>query len=62
MLRSLGMTKEYAVHKGEQILTIGTLEECAKELNVTPKTILFYGTPAYARRTSEEKARRTVRI
>ena len=54
--------KEYAVYKGDQILVVGTLEECAKKLNVKPGTILFYGTPSYIKRTTEENGRRVVRI
>ena len=54
-------SKEYAVYKGEEILVIGTLEECAAYLKVKPDTVLFYRYPAYKRRTSEN-GRRTVEI
>ena len=53
--------KEYAVYKGEDLLSIGTLKEVADELNVKEKTILFYGTPTYEKRTTEN-ARRLVEL
>ncbi|PFJ10806.1 hypothetical protein COD67_00950, partial [Bacillus cereus] len=38
--------KEYAIYKGESLICIGTVQECAQHLGVLPKTILFYKTPA----------------
>ncbi len=54
-------SKEYAVYKGEELLVIGTLKECAEYLKVKPSTVLFYKYPAHKRRTSE-KGRRTVEL
>lgn len=47
--------KEYAVYKGEELLIIGTAEECAKELNVTVKTIHFCSYPSYLKRIGKSK-------
>ena len=52
---------EYAVYQGDELLAIGTLQECAEKLKVKPNTVLFYGYPYYAKRTTE-KARRTIKL
>lgn len=57
----MALKKEYAVYKGEEILAIGTLTECAKALKVKEGTVRFYATPAHKKRTGKN-ARRTVRI
>lgn len=44
------MAAEYAVYKKEDLLCVGTIEECAKQLGVKAKTIFFYGTPTYQNR------------
>lgn len=54
-------TKEYALYKGEELLAIGTKREIAEQLGVSASTIGYYGTPVYARRTSEN-GRRLVEI
>jgi len=51
---------EYAVYKGDEMLVLGTLEHCAKELNIKPENVLFYKTPTYLKRTTEETGRRLV--
>lgn len=50
--------KEYAIYKGESLICIGTVQECAQHLGVLPKTILFYKTPAYRKRVSSRKKAR----
>lgn len=57
----MALKKEYAVYKGEEILVIGTLTECAKALKVKEDTVRFYATPAHKKRTGKN-ARHTVRI
>ena len=47
----------YALYKGEQMLSTGTIYEIAKELNVKVRTIKYYGTNAYKRKL--EKRTRT---
>lgn len=54
--------KEYALYKGEELLAMGTKKEIAEQLGVSASTIGYYGTPVYARRTSESKGRRLVEL
>ena len=49
--------KEYALYKGEEIIAMGTKREIAEQLGVSPSTVGYYGTPVYARRTSENGRR-----
>ncbi|WP_294172683.1 hypothetical protein [uncultured Clostridium sp.] len=49
----------YALYKGEQMLSTGTIYEIAKELSVEVKTIKYYGTNAYKRKL--EKRTRNAR-
>lgn len=53
--------KEFALYKGEELLAIGTKREIAEQLGVSASTVGYYGTPVYARRTSEN-GRRLVEI
>lgn len=55
-------TKEYALYKGEELIAMGTKKEIAEQLGVSASTIGYYGTPVYARRTSENKGRRLVKL
>lgn len=48
------MAKEYALYKGETLLSIGTAQEIAKEMNVKEETVLFYNKPAYKKRVNEK--------
>ncbi|PGB55362.1 hypothetical protein [Bacillus toyonensis] len=50
--------KGYAIYKGESLICIGTVQECARHLGVLPKTILFYKTPAYRKRVASRKKAR----
>lgn len=43
----------YALYKGDNILTIGSIRELALYLGVTERTIRFYSTPTYKKRTKE---------
>lgn len=54
--------KEYALYKGEELLAMGTKKEITEQLGVSASTIGYYGTPVYARRTSESKGRRLVEL
>lgn len=51
----------YTVYKGEDVIAFGTVKECCTKLNIKPKTLLFYGTPTYNKRTKVTKARRLVK-
>lgn len=54
--------KEFALYKGEELIAMGTKREIAEQLGVLPSTIWYYGTPVYARRTSDSKGRRLVEL
>ena len=51
----------YALYKGEQMLSTGTIYEIAKELNVEVRTIKFYASEAYKRKLSKRKNSRNAR-
>ncbi|MBT2732096.1 hypothetical protein [Carnobacterium sp. ISL-102] len=42
--------KQYAVYKGEDLLTMGTAKECGEELHVDSKTIYFYASQTHKKR------------
>lgn len=46
----MSKVKEYAIYKGDQFITLGTAEVCAKELNVSTETIRFISSNAYKKR------------
>lgn len=50
--------KEYAIYKGESLICIGTVQECAQHLGVLPRTILFYKAPSYRKRVASRKKAR----
>ena len=52
--------KEFVLYKGEELIAMGTKKEIAEQLGVSASTVGYYGTPVYARRTSESKGRRLV--
>lgn len=54
--------KEYALYKGEELIAMGTKKEIAAQLGVSASTVGYYGTPVYARRTSDSKGRRLVEL
>lgn len=47
--------KEYAVYKGDNLLAIGTAEECAAELNVSKEYIVWLTMPTAKRRLAKRK-------
>ncbi|MGT2683403.1 hypothetical protein [Streptococcus porci] len=54
--------KEYALYKGDKLIGIGTQDELAALIGVKSKTIHYYGTPTYQKRTNPAKAKRLVRL
>lgn len=48
-------TKIYAVYKGEDLLVIGTAEECAEHLGVKPEYIGWLTTPSGKARQANRK-------
>lgn len=53
--------KEYALYKGDELMAMGTKREIAEQLGISVHAVTCYGTPSYARRTSEN-ARRLVEL
>lgn len=47
---------EYALYKGEEILSMGTIPEIAKELGVKRDTVAYYKTQAYQNRLKRRNA------
>lgn len=47
----------YALYRGEEYLTDGTQEELAQYSGVKRKTIQFYTTPSWLKRSSEKALR-----
>ncbi|AUN43429.1 host nuclease inhibitor [Streptococcus phage vB_SthS_VA460] len=54
--------KEYALYKGEEIIGMGTKREIAEQLGISVRSVTFYGTQSYAKRTSEKNGRRLVKL
>jgi hypothetical protein len=46
---------DYAVYKGDSLICIGSLKECAAHMDVLPETIRFYTTPTYEKRIAKRK-------
>lgn len=42
----------YALYKGDEFLDIGTKYELAEKFDVEPKTIAWYASPSYQKRTA----------
>ena len=51
----------FALYKGEQMLSTGTIYEIAQELNVEVKTIKYYGTNSYKRKLEKRTRARNAR-
>lgn len=49
---------EVAVYKGDSLLCIGTVDECAEQMNVKKSTIQFYLTPSYRKIVEKRKRAR----
>ena len=47
--------KIYALYKGDTNICDGTLTEIAKYLSISPKSVAYYRTPAYARKAARSK-------
>jgi len=48
--------REYAVYKGDELIIIGTLKECAERLKTSEKMVKYYSYPSQKKR-SEGKDR-----
>lgn len=54
--------QQFAIYKGDVFLFIGTKKQCAEFLKVKEKSIAFYATPAYKRRSKTEYNQRLIVI
>lgn len=54
------MDKDYALYKGEQLLSIGTLEEIAESLDVQKVTLKQYLYPSYQKRSKKVRNTRAL--
>ena len=43
-------SQEYALYKGDKLLSVGTISEIAEEMGVKRDTILYYRRPVYQKR------------
>ena len=51
------MATEYALYKGDKLVTFGTANDIAKERGVLESTIRFYQTPSYQKRAKNNNNR-----
>jgi hypothetical protein len=49
------MNREVAVYKGDELLCMGSISQCAKKLGVKVGTIYFYLMPSYRKRVNASK-------
>ena len=57
------MRQEYALYKGDTLLSVGTISEIAEEMGVKKDTILYYRRPVYQERgRGKESGKRRVLI
>lgn len=47
---------EFALYRGDELLCIGTAEECAERIGVKPDTVRYYASPCYNRRVAAREA------
>ncbi len=45
-------SKYFAVYKGDDFITVGTGKECAEVLGVSERSLKFYASPTYKKRTT----------
>lgn len=48
--------KEYALYKGDELISMGTIDEIAEETGVLRSTIAYYKTQAYQNRLKRRNA------
>ena len=53
---------EYAIYKGDKLITIGTAEECAKRLNISVDSVKWYSTKSALNRSKKSKGDRTIAV
>lgn len=50
--KSKAKEKYYAIYKADELIVLGTLDECAAFLNVKPETIRFMTSPTHMKRNT----------
>lgn len=45
--------KEYALYKGDELLSVGTRQEIAEEMGIKRQTVSIYGTDSYKKRAGK---------
>lgn len=53
---------EYAVYQGDELLALGTADECAKLLNISPDSVRFMSYKAHRQRVENSKHPENARI
>lgn len=53
---------EYAVYKGDELLALGTDEQCSKLLDISPQSVRFMASEAHKRRVAKLKNPEEARI
>lgn len=48
---------DYALYKGDDFLTVGSVQELSEYLNVKPETVRFFSYPSYLKRFSDDNNR-----
>lgn len=54
--------REFALYKGDEFVTIGTIREIAKYENTQPQSIAYLKTEAYKRKIEKRKISETAKI
>lgn len=54
--------KEYALYKGDKLITMGTIAEIAKETGVKENTLYCYKSKSYQNRSKKENNNRKILI
>jgi len=49
--------KVYALYKGEELVADGTIYDIAEQTGISTKTLYFYRTPSWKKRTTENAKR-----
>lgn len=53
---------DYALYKGDKLISIGTMHEIAKELGVQERSIYYLTTDAYKRKLAKSKNSKNHRV
>lgn len=52
----------FALYKGDEFIDLGTRQELAKKMGVTPKTISYLSTPARMRKIKDKENKSLIAI